>query len=291
MQTIIKSSSLTLAINDLGAEITSIKDNNQTEYIWQAGSEWKRHAPVLFPIVGKLKDNTYNFKDKSYHLTQHGFARDLAFNLISSNESSCVYQLKSSDETKENYPFDFRFTIKYMLLKNKVVISYSITNPSNEQLYFSVGAHPAFNCQLNGNDTLNDYYLEFDKSIFWLSELKEGLICEGNTKLELGEKKLVLSSELFNNDALVFKNNQINKLSLCSIIGHQKITLECKNWPFFGIWTKKNCDKFICLEPWYGITDSENSTGNFQEKKGIISLNPQTNFSCNYSITINSQHL
>lgn len=288
METLIKSSSLTLVINSLGAEITSIKDNNQTEYIWQAGSEWSRYAPVLFPIVGRLKNNAFSFNNQNYHLSQHGFARDSLFNLISSNESSCVYELKSSDETKKNYPFDFNFNIKYELLKNKLIVSYFITNPSNKPLYYSVGAHPAFSCQLNGNDTIDDYYLEFDKSKFLLSELKDGLICEGKTKLEVSKKKLLLSSALFDNDALVFEDAQINKLSLCSIIGHQKITLECKNWPFFGIWTKKKCDKFICLEPWYGITDSENSTGNFQEKKGIIVLNPQTNFSCNYSITINS---
>lgn len=288
MQTALSSQNLTIIINHFGAELCSILDKNQTEFMWQAQSEWQRYSPVLFPIVGKLKNNTYSFKNNTYELKQHGFARDIIFTLISSTKNACTFELKSSSETKKNYPFDFTFQIHYELIKNKLTISYSVNNPSQNQLYFSVGAHPAFSCQLNGNDTLEDYYLKFEKPKFIMSALNDGLIRDEKIDLEIYKNKLLLYTNLFDNDALVFGNSQINKVSLCSIIGNQKVTLESKNWPYFGIWTKKNSNKFICFEPWYCIADSETNGGSFENKKGIISLNPQSNFSCSYSITINS---
>ena len=288
MQTVITSQQLTATINHFGAELCSIKDENETEFIWQAKNEWQRYSPVLFPIVGKLKNGTYTFNNYTYELGQHGFARDIIFTVISSTQNTCTFELKSSSETKKNYPFDFSFQIHYVLVKDKLTITYCVTNPSQTQLYFSVGAHPAFSCQLNGDDTLEDYYLKFEKQKFLMSELNDGLIRDEKIGLEIYKNKLLLTTDLFDNDALVFENAQIDKVSLCSINGNQIITLESKDWPYFGIWTKKNCNKFICLEPWYGIADSETAEGNLQTKKGIISLNPHTNFTCNYSITITS---
>ena len=287
MKTVISSQLLSVTINHFGAEICSIKYIQQTEVIWQADDEWKRHAPVLFPIVGKLKNDTYQYNDNTYKLSQHGFARDIVFNLIFSNESSCTFELVSSNETKINYPFDFILQIKYELIENKLTVSYSVTNPSSSILYFSIGAHPAFSCQLNGNDTLNDYYLKFEKSDFVLTQLNNGLRTNQKSKLNISKNKLLLSTDWFDNDALVFENSQINKISLCSLIGHQKITINCNNWPYFGIWAKKDCDKFICLEPWYGIADNENTDTNLKTKDGILTLNSLSTFNCSYAITIN----
>ncbi len=288
MQTSIASNTIDVTINHFGAELCSIKDKNETEFIWQAGVEWKRHAPILFPIVGKLKNDSFSYNAVNFQLSQHGFARDCIFNLIFSNEFSCTFELVSSPQTKNNYPFDFVFQVNYLLIENKLTITYSVTNTSQNQMYFSVGAHPAFSCELNGNDTLNDYYLKFEKSNFLLSELNNGIRTIDKSKLTIYKNKLLLSPDWFDNDALVFENSQINKVTLCSLIGNQKITLECKDWPYFGIWTKKNCDKFICLEPWHGIADSEMTDGTLETKNGIISLDSQGNFSCNYSITLNS---
>jgi len=286
MQTVISSQQLTVTINHFGAEVCSIINNSKTEFIWQAENEWQKHAPVLFPIVGKLKNDYFQYEEKIYNLSQHGFARNIIFNLISSTENSCTFELLSSLETKNNYPFDFIFQINYEVIKNKLFVIYTVSNPSPHQLYFSLGAHPAFSCQLNGNDTIGDYYLKFEKSDFMLSELNSGLRTINKSNFNISKNKLLLSTDLFNNDALIFENSQINKISLCSLAGNQKITLECNNWPYFGIWSKQNCNKFICLEPWYGIADSELSDGDFKSKQGIISLEQFKFFLCKYSITI-----
>ncbi len=287
MQSTLTSSILSVKINHFGAEICSIKNKQQTEFIWQADEEWKRHAPVLFPIVGKLKNDIYSFNTTNYKLTQHGFARDYIFKLISSSQNTCTFELKSSPESKINYPFDFIFQIQYKLIENKLTVSYLVINPSNSLLYFSIGAHPAFSCQLNGNDTLNDYYLKFETSDFVLAQLNNGLRTNHKSKLNVPKNKLVLSTDWFDNDALVFENSQINKISLCSLIGNQKITMDCNNWPYFGIWAKKQCHKFICLEPWYGIADNENTNTNLKTKDGILTLNGLSTFNCSYAITIN----
>lgn len=282
IQSVLSSSKLSVSINHLGAEVCSIKDNNQTEFIWQADSEWKRHSPVLFPIVGKLKNDEYILQNKKYKLTQHGFARDKKFSLLISNDNHCVFELQSSVETKQNYPFDFIFQISYTLIENILAINYKVINPSPQQLFFSVGAHPAFNC------SFSDYFLEFEKSDFLITQLKNGLRKDTKKKLVVVNNKINLSKKLFENDALVFENFQVQKISLCSKSNNQKISLQSNNFPYFGIWSAKNCDKFICLEPWFGVADKENSDGDFQKKEGCISLGANDIFSCDYSITIHS---
>ncbi|MDQ3290846.1 MAG: aldose 1-epimerase family protein, partial [Bacteroidota bacterium] len=135
-----------IGVQEHGAELCSFK-NTQTnlEYIWQADPAiWARHAPVLFPIVGKLKDNQYTYKGKSYTLPQHGFARDHAFTLESKTENSLTFLLQQSEASLNNYPFDFRLFISYRLEENALTVAYRVENPSDKNLYFSLGAHPGF---------------------------------------------------------------------------------------------------------------------------------------------------
>lgn len=286
MKQVLISDKLTVEINFAGAEISSIKNKNGLEFIWQAKKEvWPRHAPVLFPIVGKLKDNQFIFKDKSYTLGQHGFARDHEFKLITANESHCVFELRSDANTKEIYPFDFFFQIKYELLGNKLITHYKVINPSEKTIFFSVGAHPGFKCPLAEGESFEDYFLKFESSDYQLTELNDGLRKESKTPLHLPTNKLTLSKELFNKDALVFENLQINTIALCSGKSAHKITMHCENWPYFGIWSKKGSDEFICLEPWYGIADLEASTHDLQKKDGILTLEAQKQFDCSFSVS------
>ena len=137
MTATLQSEKLSVSINSFGAELSSVKDKNNIEFIWQADKTvWARHAPVLFPIVGKLKNDTFIFENKNYNLPQHGFARDMKFELISQNKSSCVFRLTSTNETKKKYPFDFIFEIKYELIANTLTTFYSVKNPSKENIYF-----------------------------------------------------------------------------------------------------------------------------------------------------------
>jgi len=284
MQHSLVSEQLDVLINLLGAELCSVKNKKGLEYLWQAKQDvWPRHAPVLFPIVGKLRDNRFFFKEKPYELGQHGFARDLNFELITKDERSCTFQLQQN--AKNNYPFAFLLQITYTLEESALVTKCRVVNPSEEPIYFSVGAHPGFKCPLLETENFEDYFLEFESSSYQLTELNSGLRKESKWPLDLKNNKLFLSKTLFDKDALVFENNQVNKISLCSGSSDHKIIMECAGWPYFGIWSKKGCEEFVCLEPWYGIADKETSTQNFVKKDGIITLEAQKEFSCSFSIT------
>ncbi|MBX3162962.1 MAG: aldose 1-epimerase family protein [Bacteroidetes bacterium] len=280
------SNELSVVINSHGAEISSVKNKNGTEFIWQAkAGVWARHAPVLFPIVGKLKNNQFIFEGKRYELPQHGFARDVKFELKEKTETTCVFELHSTAETKKIFPFEFIFSIVYKLSGNKISVAYTVKNPANENLFFSVGAHPAFNVPLQANETFEDYYLEFEKNSLEITTLNNGLRTSSKHTLALNDKKLFLATPLFNNDALVFENSQLNSVALCSSTSAHKLILKSKGFPYYGIWSKKDCREFICLEPWFGVTDHENSNQQFTEKDGIISLKANEEFVCGYEMS------
>lgn len=287
MQYKLISKDLTVIINARGAEVSSIKNARGFEYLWPAKPQiWPRHAPVLFPIVGKLKDNHFNYQQQSYSLTQHGFARDMEFKLIKQDEDSCELELRSTEQTKTNYPFDFIFRILYKLHGNKLSTTYHIINPSKNSLYFSVGAHPGFNCPLHASENFEDYYLEFERDVLQRTELLDGLRLQSKTELRLENGRLPISSALFDKDALVFENNQINHIHLGSKHSGRILSMSCEGWPYFGIWTKTDCREFICLEPWYGIADAQNSKQELLDKDGIIQLEAAGEFKCEFSVSI-----
>ncbi|MBA2610915.1 MAG: aldose 1-epimerase family protein [Bacteroidetes bacterium] len=285
MQTEIKSSFLAIKINSFGAEVCSVKNNNGLEFIWQADKAvWARHAPVLFPIVGKLKDSFFLYKNKKYELPQHGFARDMEFTLVEQKENACTFQLIATNETQIKFPFEFIFQITYFVIENKLETHYKVINPSNEKTYFSVGAHPGFNCPIAPNEKPEDYYLEFETNAFSQTKLNNGLRTNEKVPLNLEDKKLFLKKELFDNDALIFEGGQISEISLCSTKSNHKVTLQCPNWPYFGIWMKKGNTQFICLEPWHGIADSNSSINELTKKVGTIELPPKTEFNSHFSL-------
>lgn len=279
------SDKLTVIIDPAGAEITSVKSGDGVEFIWQARPEvWPRHAPVLFPIVGKLKNNTYFFDDKAYELGQHGFARDLRFILAEASAAHCTFELSSDLQSKKNYPFDFIFRIHYELNENILRTSYQVVNPSDKAIFFSVGAHPGFRCPLENQERFEDYYLEFSSSDLEITTLNDGLRKTGKEKLVLENGQLPLSKELFDKDALVFENSQISEISLKSHVSSHEIRMSCKNWPYFGIWSKKGCSEFVCLEPWFGVADREDTNQQFEQKQGIIELPAGKAFECSFSV-------
>ena len=285
----LKNNFLSVSVNSLGAELTSLrKINSNEELIWQADKNiWPRHAPVLFPIVGKLGNNNYSFENKMYSLPQHGFARDKEFILINQNDKQLQFELTSNKETLPVYPFHFSLIVGYELKQNELIISYKVFNPDNENLLFSIGAHPGFNCKRINGESLSDFELEF-KNINELTveKLSNGLLNGETYKIKLDNDKLKLKKELFENDALVLKNSQVSEISLSSGKSKTRITLECNNWPYFGIWTKPEREDFICLEPWLGIADNENANGDIQKKEGIIVLKPYQIFDAFYKIKI-----
>lgn len=278
------SNNLEVSINSKGAEISSVK-YNALEYIWQAKVEvWPRHTPVLFPIVGRLKSNSFNYNGQNYSLSQHGFARDKEFKCISQNDKEISLELLSDEETKKIFPFDFSLTITYTIKDDMVSCTYKVANPSEQSLFFSIGAHPGFRIPIEKSERFEDYKLTFDPiKQYQTTVLQEGLLSETKEKLVLTNGELNLNLSLFDKDALVFENSQIEAISLSSPSG-KGVELKCKDWPYLGIWSKKGCSEFVCLEPWYGITDSEHATGDLKSKKGIIELAGGKSFECNFSM-------
>ncbi len=268
-----------------GAELCSIF-NKQTnlEYLWQAGPAWPKHAPILFPIVGQLKDNLYHHNGKKYSLDRHGFARTKTFKLIDEQQSSVEYQLTSSSETLDVYPFEFDLKIRYELQGANLKIIYIVQNKGNNEMLFSIGAHPAFKVPLVEGENYGDYFLEFNKeenADRWL--LNKGLLDNNSKPMLENTNTLPLTKSLFYEDALVFKNLKSNVISLKNKKNNHGLHFKFENYPYFGIWAAKNAD-FVCLEPWHGIADSVISDQQLKNKEGIISLPPGKEFYCEYSI-------
>ncbi|RDC62199.1 aldose 1-epimerase family protein [Adhaeribacter pallidiroseus] len=286
----LQNSTFQIGVQEHGAELCSFK-NKQTnlEYIWQADpAVWNRHAPVLFPTVGKLKNNQFTYQEKAYTLPQHGFARDYAFTLDSKTENSLVFVLEQSEATLANYPFNFRLYITYQLQDNALTMSYRVENPANTALYFSLGAHPGFVCPLFSDEQFSDYYLQFEKPENLQRYLLDGGLQNGQTEPVFLENNLhlPLTYALFEKDAIVLKNLTSEKISLRSRRHEHGLDFIFLGYPYFGIWTKEKNAPFICLEPWHGIADSVNSSGELTEKEGMILLPPREVFTCAYTIVV-----
>lgn len=248
---------------------------------------WAKKSPVLFPIVGGLKNNTFQYKGKDYKLSRHGFAHDNSFELVEETNSSLTFSLKSNEQTKAAYPFDFVFSVKYFLHGNKLQVTFIVENPGSENILFSVGAHPAFAVPLVEGTQYEDYYLQFSKKenagIWPLSS--DGLIETRPAPFLRNENKLPLKMEMFYKDALVFKNLASDKISIRSDKTPHGVEVDCTGFPYLGIWAAKDAD-FVCIEPWCGIADTVNATRKIEEKEGIRTLEPGGQFEVTYSIEV-----
>jgi galactose mutarotase-like enzyme len=282
LNTIIKKSGLTAVINLKGAELISLKDKENKEFIWEGNPAfWAKHSPILFPIVGTLKNNSYRYNNLEYHLSRHGFARDMEFELIEKKRDSATFSLQSSIETLKKYPFEFELQINYTIRENSLSIQYNVINKSQTRIPFSIGAHPAF--ALAGN--FEDYSIAFEQEEtleYFL--LENDLISKKANKIDLKKNQLPLTYQLFENDALVFKTLESNSLILNKNL-KPLFKFHFKDFPNLGIWTKKDAP-FLCIEPWFGYSDTEDSSGNLFEKEGIQILAENKTFKSEFSIEI-----
>lgn len=284
----LQNTNLTVKVNSFGAELCSVVSvDTGTEYMWQADPlVWARHAPNLFPTVGKLKNDSYQCQSQSYQLPQHGFARDCEFMCVEQTGDKLVFELAANSNTLAKFPFHFNFQVIYHLNGNSLQVSYSVFNPDNYDLYFSVGAHPAFNCPLTADESFEDYQLVFaGKDSLEIHLLNGGLISKNTRPISLANHSLPVNKALFDNDALVLMNKQIEEVQLVSKKTKHGVLMRSVGWPYFGIWTKKGTGRFICLEPWHGIADMDDSTGDLTQKTGIIRLKAEENFNCSFDIS------
>ena len=285
----IKNDVIKVQINSFGAELNSLqKIDEDIEYIWQGDSKyWARHSPILFPIVGRLKEDGYFYKNQKYSMSQHGFARDYEFEMIEKKDDFVEFRLIADEKSLEKYPFLFELSISYKLENSKLIISYKVKNSSDEKIYFSIGAHPAFNWPLQENEKKEDYFLEFENITntkrYFLND--KGLVYK-NSDLNLVNSKLNLNEELFLDDALVFNDTNIKNVTFKNKENKNFIKVEFENFPYLGIWSKPSGAPFLCIEPWFGVADLENCTSKIEEKRGILALEKEEIFYCFYSIEV-----
>ena len=273
--TIIENEFLEVAIQSQGAELDSIyHKQHQLEYLWSGDSVyWGKKSPVLFPIVGTLKDNSYTFKGEKYSLSRHGFARDRGFELESKAADRAVFLLKSDDESFKNYPFHFEFRFHYVLKINALCVTYEVKNMGDEPMYFSVGGHPAFRVPLAAGSSYEDYYIQLNETeTFGRYPLsKDGLIETMPNAFLNHSNKIALKHSLFYEDAIVLKHIKSNSMAILSDKTSHGLRMTFDGFPYFGIWAAKNAP-FVCLEPWCGIADVVNTTQELTEKEGINQL-------------------
>ena len=290
MQTL-KNDVLTIEVSGHGAELSSIR-KGETEYLWQADPKfWARHSPVLFPIVGSVWEGHYRVGDKEFALGQHGFARDMEFALVCQTETELRYRLESTDETFAKYPWPFCLEIGYRLHDNKVDVIWEVINPGTEDMFFQIGAHPAF--------YYPDYDLEKKERGYFSFDRTEGLECirikekgcvDAITKypLELdADGRYPLTNSTFDViDTLMLQDSQLRKVTLHRVDGSPWLSLDFTA-PVVGLWSPPTRNApFICIEPWYGRCDRAGYEGDYREKDWINRLGAGEKFSSVYTIEI-----
>ncbi len=271
-----------------GAELISFNVNNK-EYMWDRNEQyWTKSSPVLFPFVGTLKNEKYEYNGNVYNMsTRHGFARDMDFILNNKGEDFLEFLLLSNDSTLEMYPFKFKFYIMYRIIESGIEINYKVVNESNDEMYFSIGAHPAFKLQIDEDIRLEDYYLEFEE-LETLERLSlDGALISTETELFLNnENKIYITNNLFEEDAIIFKNTKSNIVSIKCNKNSNKLMYDYTGFPYVAFWSPVKAP-FVCIEPWYGISDYVNTNGKIEEKIGIEKLLSNDEFNAKMKVTVN----
>ncbi|MBC1515268.1 aldose 1-epimerase family protein [Listeria immobilis] len=277
-------------MKEAGAELTRIfhKDTG-LEYLWNADSKfWGRHSPVLFPTVGRLIEDTYFAEGKPYHLGQHGFARDRNFQVVEQTDNMIRFDLDADKDSLKIYPYKFKLSISYKIEKSTVSVFYEVENTDTKRIYFSIGAHPAFNLPLVEGTAFEDYYLDFGTEEKLETLCLEGPYRSGEIQDITGKPTqiLPLSYDLFKNDALIFEGLHKKEITIKSNKTPHFVQVAFQEFPFVGIWTAKEGTPFLCIEPWFGIADGVGNSVELRDKAGIEHLEPEAVFSSEYQITI-----
>lgn len=262
-------------ISAKGAELLSYRSGNyEHNWIWSGQDVWSRNAPLLFPVVGKLKNDQLIFNGQSYAMTQHGFARDSEFSLVSKEENRIVLSLVSSDSTRRSYPFEFRLDVIYTVSERGLWVGFKVVNTDQREIFFNFGWHPGFVAPWpNHSGSLVSVAKEFGRR----SYLRKGYLEEAPIT-EISAKEICLAQDSFQEDALVFKNLNPSKITWSHPENRFALSMDCGSAPHLGLWTK-DLSKFLCIEPWWGYADAESFNGSFDRKRGIQSLLPSQEWS------------
>lgn len=262
-----------------GAELTSLKFNGE-EKLHDGLEFWNRHSPILFPIVGQIKNNKTIIEGKEYSMTQHGFARDMEFKQIKEN----YYVLEYNEATLKKFPYKFELHVWYEIINDSLIVNYKVLNKDCKKIMFGLGAHPAFKCDY----TSGKYSIEFEEveDNIEILQLENGLISNEkvDTKNIIKDNKINLSQKSFINDAIIMKNVKSNKV-LLKKEDKEILSFEFENFPYLAIWSKVGAN-FICIEPWFNTADKKSSTGEFKDKEDLIILEQNNEFKSKFKINL-----
>ena len=267
---------LKIGVKTLGAELTSIKSKSTgNEYLWQGDPNvWSGQSPILFPVIGRVLDDKYRLDGKEYTMPKHGLFRKRETELLSLTETEMIFAQKSDDDTLSIFPFLFEIHIKFELIGKSVKVTHTVINNDNKTMYFSIGAHPAFNCEIGD-------YLVFEKNeTLDTIEIDSECLRTGKMLPVLNENnKIVITKDIFNNDALIFGSMKSKYVTLESNRRPEKIKFNYSDCAYLGIWAKPGAS-YVCIEPWWGINDSHERKDDFSEKDSILSITANSDFSC-----------
>ncbi|MCA0013693.1 aldose 1-epimerase family protein [Mesorhizobium sp. B292B1B] len=257
-----------------GAELVSLRDADGLELVWQAGPAWRRHSPVLFPIVGRLKGDQLRHRGQTYPMTQHGFARDKSFAWAERGSRSCMLVLTDDAETRTHYPFAFRLAVAYTLDRRQLGVTFEITNTGDEPLPASIGAHPAFNWPLLPDLPKEAYRLTFAQpEPAPIRRLKDGLLLTARQPTPIEGNSLALSDRLFDEDAVILDQPASTAVRYGADRG-PAIEMHWHGFRELGIWSKPGGAPFLCIEPWYGLASPADFDGEFADKLGLMLIEP-----------------
>ena len=272
-----------------GAELTSIIDKkNNIEHLWQADpSFWNWHAPVLFPVIGRSLDDEIDIDGQKFRMEKHGFARNANFRLLDLTETSVVFSLKNNEQWQKIYPYKFEFLIRYKLLENTLQVSYEVINKDSKDIYFQLGGHPAFNVPFTEGGHYEDYYLEFEQvekvARHYIN--KDGFF-DGRKEIALANTNtLNLKPNLFNEDALIFKDLKSRKVTIRDKNSERYLAVDFKGFNYLGLWAKSGAP-YLCIEPWLGCADTVDKPTDFKGKEGIVKLETGGTFNVSFNIEV-----
>ncbi len=280
---------ITIQIDSMGAELKSLKRlDTGTEYMWEGDPAfWNRTSPVLFPLIGGLKNDEYLHEGRRYKLEKHGFARNMQFTLKSQTNKEIWFSLESNEETMKKYPFAFLLELGYELQENTVIVKWKVTNPSSGDLYFSIGGHPAIRCPILEGTKQTDYRIRLDvKDKVMTSVIESGLISGEKEECPLEDGYLRITENMFDIDALVIEDHQAHETAFVKPDGSTYLTVRF-DAPVFGIWSPAGKSApFICIEPWYGRCDSLDFAGTWAEREWGQHLAAGECFEASYQIIV-----
>jgi galactose mutarotase-like enzyme len=281
-----RSDAITATVKANGAELCSLKNSAGVELLWQAGPQWPRHAPLLFPIVGRLKNDELRHRGRIYPMAQHGFARDHRFEWVTREPTSCKLVLSDSEVTRARFPFAFRLEVTCTANGTDLDVALDITNTGDEQLPASIGAHPAFNWPLLPDFNKEAYTLAFaDRETAPIRRLKGGLMRAKPEPTPIGGNTLVLSEQLFDDDAVILDRLASRSVRYAADRG-PSIEMFWDGFPELGIWSKLGGAPFLCIEPWHGFASPADFDGEFTDKPGVMHIASGARRSLTYRIRV-----